>query len=241
MIRSVPDPDAPRSVSGEVGDHFALHLKDLSRADAILLEHGRNPSRLLELRRVSSSLVERAQHGDHEAFDALATAAYHRLFAIARRILRDGYAAEDVVQDALVRAWRDLRGLREPDRFDAWLNRLLVRACGDHVRAGRRRPIEVPVLEIDRPISGDDMARVADRDELERAFLRLSIEHRAVLVLTHYVGMPATEVALVLGIPPGTVYSRLHYGLREMRAALTQSGKAGAPPSRPASLPEQGR
>jgi RNA polymerase sigma-70 factor, ECF subfamily len=90
---------------------------------------------------VTSELVERAQRGDHEAFDALASAAYHRLYAIARRILRDGYAAEDAVQDAPVRAWRDLRGLRDRDRFDAWLHRLLVNACKDQVRQRRRRPI----------------------------------------------------------------------------------------------------
>ena len=88
---------------------------------------------------LTSELVERAQRGDHEAFDALATAAYHRLYAIARRILRDGYAAEDAVQDALVKAWRELRGLRDPVAFDAWLNRLLVNACRDQARRTRRR------------------------------------------------------------------------------------------------------
>jgi RNA polymerase sigma-70 factor (ECF subfamily) len=89
---------------------------------------------------LTSELVERAQRGDHEAFDALATAAYHRPYAISRRILRDGYAAEDAVQDALVKAWRDLRGLRDPGAFDAWLHRLLVNACRDQGRRNRRRP-----------------------------------------------------------------------------------------------------
>src|SRR6476646_9415903 len=106
---------------------------------------------------LTSELVERAQRGDHEAFDALATAAYHRLYAIARRILRDGYAAEDAVQDALVNAWRNLRGLRDPERFDAWLHRLLVNACKDQVRRRQRRPIEVPVLPIDHETSIDDL------------------------------------------------------------------------------------
>jgi len=176
---------------------------------------------------VTSELVERAQRGDHEAFDALATAAYHRLYAIARRILRDGYAAEDAVQDALVRAWRDVKGLRDPNAFDAWLHRLLVNACHDHVRRSRRRPFELPELPIEREEPRDDLAQLADRDELERAFLELSVEHRAVLVLTHYVGLPAPDVGRILGIPPGTVASRLHYGTRAMRAAL---GRGSAMP-----------
>ena len=182
-----------------------------------------------------SDLVERAQRGDHEAFDALGTAAYHRLYAIARRILRDGYAAEDAVQDALVRAWRDLRGLRDPERFDAWLHRLLVNACKDQVRRRQRRPIEVPVLPIDHATSVDDLGRLVDRDELERAFLELSVEQRAALVLTHYVGLSAPEIAAILGIPAGTVHSRLHYGARAMRSAIA------GPPGTPSTSPEPGR
>src|SRR5687768_8186989 len=168
---------------------------------------------------VTTELVERAQRGDHEAFDVLATAAYHRLYAIARRILRDGYAAEDAVQDALIRAWRDLRGLRDRERFDAWLHRLLIHACADQSRRSRRR-LETTVDLIDRPDDADDFARVADRDQIERAFLELTVEHRSVLVLAHYVGLPAAEVAEILGIPTGTVYSRLHHGSRAMRASL---------------------
>jgi RNA polymerase sigma-70 factor (ECF subfamily) len=184
---------------------------------------------------VTSELVERAQRGDHEAFDALASAAYHRLYAIARRILRDGYAAEDAVQDALVRAWRDLRGLRDRDRFDAWLHRLLVHACADQTRRSRRRRLDVAIDTIERPDPADDIARIGDRDEIERAFLQLSVEHRAVLVLTHYAGLPAPEVATILGIPTGTVYSRLHHGTRTMRATMSR------PPAEPLSSPEPGR
>ena len=183
---------------------------------------------------MTSELVERARRGDHEAFDALATAAYHRLYAIARRILRDGYAAEDAVQDALVRAWRDLRGLRDRDRFDAWLHRLLVNACQDQVRQRRRRPMEVAVDVLEQPSLEDRLGQLVDRDELERAFLALSVEQRAALVLTHYVGLSAPEVASILGIPAGTVYSRLHYGARAMRTAI--AGNAPAAPS-----PEAGR
>lgn len=184
---------------------------------------------------MTSDLVERAQRGDHEAFDALAGAAYHRLYAIAQRVLRDGYAAEDAVQDALVKAWREIRGLRDPGAFNAWLNRLLINACNDQVRRARRRPIELPALPIDREEPHDDYATLADRDELEQAFLDLSIEHRAVLVLTHYVGLPAPEIARILRIPPGTVASRLHYGTRAMRASLTRAATV------PTTIPEPGR
>jgi len=176
---------------------------------------------------VTAELVERAQGGDHDAFDALATAAYHRLYAIARRILRDEYAAQDAVQETLIRAWRDLRGLRDRDRFDAWLHRLLVRACADQGRRARRYRAEVSNVEVDPATSDDDVATVAQRDELERAFLQLSVEHRAALVLVHYVGMTAPEAARVLGIPPGTVYSRLHYGTRAMRDLLSPAGASG--------------
>jgi RNA polymerase sigma-70 factor (ECF subfamily) len=184
---------------------------------------------------LTSELVERAQRGDHEAFDDLATAAYHRLYAVARRILRDGYAAEDAVQDALVRAWRDIRGLRDRDRFDAWLHRLLVHACADQVRRSRRRRFEVSVDTIDRPDPHDGVALLGVRDEIERAFLALSVEHRAVLVLTHYVGLPAPEIAKILGIPVGTVYSRIHHGTRAMRTSLS------ATPAEPTTIPEPGR
>jgi RNA polymerase sigma-70 factor (ECF subfamily) len=172
---------------------------------------------------LTPALVERAQSGDREAFDALAIALYDRLYAIARRILRDGYAAEDAVQEALIRAWRDLRSLRDADRFEAWMHRLLIHACHDQSRRTRRFEVEIGEIAPDRFDPADDYATVVNVDELERGFLKLSVEHRAVLVLTHYVGMSALEVGQLLGIPPGTVYSRLHYGIREMRVALSKT------------------
>jgi RNA polymerase sigma-70 factor (ECF subfamily) len=169
-------------------------------------------------------LVVRAQAGDREAFDAMATALYDRLYAIGRRILRDGHAAEDAVQEALIRGWRDLRSLRDPDRFEAWMHRLLVNACHDQSRRIRRFEVEVTSILPERLDPSDDFQVIVQRDELERAFLHLPIQHRAVLVLTHYAGMDAAEVGRTLGIPTGTVYSRLHYGVRLMRAALARSG-----------------
>jgi RNA polymerase sigma-70 factor (ECF subfamily) len=172
---------------------------------------------------LTSELVERAQRGDHEAFDVLAGAAYHRLYAIARRILRDGYAAEDAVQDTLVRAWRDLWGLRDPGAFDPWLHRLLVRSCADQQRRTWKTRLDVDVEGIVPPAGPDEVSRLLDRDALERAFARLSFDHRAVVVLTHYAGHTGPEVAEILGIPVGTVSSRLHYALRAMRAELAPS------------------
>ena len=197
---------------------------------AILHRRGSQIPRTESRHPVTTDLVERAQRGDQAAFDALATAAYSRLFAVAARILRDPYAAEDAVQDTLVRAWRDLRGLRERDRFDAWLHRLLVHACADQGRIAKRHRPEVTAVDIDVAEPADDVRRIADRDELERAFLELSIEHRSVLVLVHYVGMPAVEVAQVLGVPPGTVYSRLHYATRQMRDILERPSSLGPVP-----------
>jgi RNA polymerase sigma-70 factor (ECF subfamily) len=164
-------------------------------------------------------LVERAGGGDHDAFALLAGASIARLEATARLILRDGELAQDAVQDALIRAWRDLPGLRDPDRFEAWLHRLTLNACLDAARRRRRRPIEV-ALTIEPTAQGDSTGLIADRDQLERGFRRLSIDHRAVVVLHHYLDMPLDEVAETLGVPVGTVRSRLHHAMRGLRAAL---------------------
>jgi RNA polymerase sigma-70 factor (ECF subfamily) len=169
---------------------------------------------------VTAELVEQAQRGDREAFERLVRPAYHRLYAVAFRIVRDADQAEDAIQDGIVRCWRDLRGLRDPERFDAWLYRLVVNACRDQVRRARRRPVEVRVLPMDRESDAEEFARLDDRDELERAFARLSIEHRSALVLTHYLGMSVAEAAAVLRVPPGTVYSRVHYAIQATRGLI---------------------
>ncbi len=175
-------------------------------------------------------LVERAGKGDHDAFAVLATAAIARLDAAARLILRDGELARDAVQDALVRAWRDLPGLRDPDRFDAWLHRLLVNSCLDAARRRKRRPIEVELTPIDVAAVGDVASVVADRDLLDRALRRLEPEWRAVVVLHYYLGMPLPDVAVALGVPLGTAKSRLHRSLGLMRSTIVDLDRASITP-----------
>jgi RNA polymerase sigma-70 factor (ECF subfamily) len=169
-------------------------------------------------------LVERAGRGDHDAFAMLAGASVARLEAVARLILRDSALAQDAVQEALIRAWRDLPGLRDPDRFDAWLRRLTLNACLDAVRRRRRRPVEVGLSVGVPPFGGDSSGLIADRDQLERGFRQLSFDHRVVLVLHYYEGLAVPAVAETLGIPLGTAQSRLHRALDAMRAALAADG-----------------
>jgi RNA polymerase sigma-70 factor (ECF subfamily) len=168
---------------------------------------------------VDRAIVEAAQRGDHDAFEALAIGAADRLFAIARLILRDVHAAEDAVQEALVHAWRDLPRLRDPDRFDAWLHRLLVNACADQGRHRRRWSAEIHVVPTE-PVADDAIGSMADRDQLERGFRRLKPEQRAAVVLHFYLGLSVPEIAETLGIPSGTAKSRLHYATETLRAAL---------------------
>ena len=165
-------------------------------------------------------LVVRAQHGDEEAFASLAVAVGGRLHAVAHRILRGIELAEDATQQALLTIWRDLPQLRDPARFDAWSYRLLVRAC--YAERGRIRgwPTNLRLLPVDEPAEAGGLSGVVDRDQLERGFRRLSIDHRAVVVLHHYVDLPLDQVAEVLGVPIGTVRSRLFHAMRGLRAAL---------------------
>ena len=165
-------------------------------------------------------LVVRARGGDRDAFARLAAAAITRLDAIARMITRDPEQAKDAVQEALTRAWRDLPALRDPERFDAWLRRLLVRACVDELRTARRRVIEVDLTELDHPRVGDSSLALVDRDALEHAFRRLDPVQRSLIVMYYYLDLPLAEVAEALGLPVGTAKSRLFRARETLRAAL---------------------
>ena len=168
---------------------------------------------------MDTELVRRAQDGDREAFAALVPPAVERLLGVAFRILGDPDLAQEATQVAVINAWRRLPSLHDPARFDGWLYRLVVNACRDEFR---RRPWEVkaPVLLTLAMDPSEPERQVDDRDRLDRAFRRLSIDHRAVIVLHHHVGLPLVEVGRILGIPTGTTRSRLHYALRAMRESL---------------------
>jgi len=170
--------------------------------------------------------VERAAAGDQRAFESLVRLSADRLFATAYRILRDHHRAEDALQQTLVTIWDELPRLRDPDRFEAWTYRLIVRASIAQAKRERRGGPVVRLLD-DGDAGGavaartrDEMAEVADRDRVQRGLLRLKPDQRAALVLQHYVGLSLAEIADVLGIPIGTAGSRLHYATQALRAAI---------------------
>ena len=175
-------------------------------------------------------LVDRAKQGDKDAFTSLVLRHGDRLYSVAFRILRDTTRAEDAVQQTFLTAWRELRRLRDDDRLEAWLYRLLVNACFAELRHTRRwqpglRVITDPEIG---PSTDDAQVSVALRDELERAFRRLSGEQRAVLAMHHYLGLSGAEIAETLGLSPGTVRSRLHYARQQMRAAIEADSRLAA-------------
>ena len=165
-------------------------------------------------------LVERARRGDRDAFAGLVHQVSDGLYAIAFRILRDTGLAEDALQSALVSAWRQLPHLRDAERFEAWLHRVLVNACYVEVRRNRRWAANVRVLPDHGATTQDASRDLADRDEIERAFRRLPVDQRAVFVMHHYLGLSLVEIAETLGIPAGTARSRVHYATRALRSAV---------------------
>ena len=176
------------------------------------------------------ALVERARRGDHDAFAELVRASVARLDAAARLILRDRELAGDVVQEAFIRAWRNLPGLRDPDRFDGWLHRLLVRSCIDALRRRGARPKEVELQPIDDPTGADPALAVVERELIDDALRRLDPTWRAVVVLHFFLGMSLPEAAGILGIPLGTAKSRLHRSLGLMRLAIADEVAAASVP-----------
>jgi RNA polymerase sigma-70 factor (ECF subfamily) len=169
---------------------------------------------------MDTDLVTRAQRGDKEAYAILAAGHADRFLAVARRILGDIDLAEDATQQALLTIWRDLPQLRDPARFEAWSYRLLVRACYAEGRKERRWAPNLRLLPADEPMAAGGFDSVVDRDQLERGFRRLSLDHRTVVVLRHYLDLPIERVAEIVGVPLGTANSRLHYAMRGLRAAL---------------------
>jgi RNA polymerase sigma-70 factor, ECF subfamily len=171
--------------------------------------------------------VVRARAGDRDAFARLAADAISGLDAVARLITRDPERAKDAVQETLVRAWRDLPGLRDPDRFEAWLRRLLVNACMDELRGARRRQVEVVLTNLHQPVVGDSSRGLADRDALERAFRDLDPDQRSLIVLYYFLDLSLAEAAATVGIPNGTAKSRLARARETLRATLDADARPG--------------
>ena len=175
---------------------------------------------------MDQNLVVRVQQGDQRAFEALATADYPRLFQIAHGVLGDRGLAEDVTQQALLDIWRKMRRLRDPARYEGWSYRLLVRVCYAEAKRRPKWMASDDLSPADEPRAVDAFAIVAHRDQLERGFQRLSMDHRVLLVLRYLVGMTPEEIAEVLGLPRSTVYSRLQAVVGAMRAALDADARS---------------
>jgi RNA polymerase sigma-70 factor (ECF subfamily) len=160
--------------------------------------------------------VASALDGDLQAFDRLVLAHLPRTYRIALAILGSEADAGDAVQEAWLAAWRQLPTLRDPARFDGWLDQILVNACRMSIRRrGRVREIRMPD-GFDAEAPQAPLNQVAERDALDRAFGRLTVEQRAILVLHHLERRPLLAIAAALVIPVGTAKSRLHAA----RAAL---------------------
>ena len=178
-----------------------------------------------------SALVEAAQRGDHAAFEQLMAGTLDRSYATAAWILRDHHAAEEAVQEAMIRAWRDLPALRDVNRFEPWLRRLVVHSCYDEARRLRRQ--RTAQLTLSEPMTRvDDPAEtVASRDAVERALSKLNPMQRAAVVLRHAVGLSVPDVAEAMGVPLGTAKSRLHHAERALRAAMSAPRSSATEPT----------
>jgi RNA polymerase sigma-70 factor (ECF subfamily) len=177
---------------------------------------------------VNRETIELAMAGDHDAFTALAGQAIGPLYATARLIVRQDAVAQDATQEALVNAWRYLSTLRDPNRFDAWLYRLLVNSCRSQLRRSRRHEVvEIDVEALVQP-SADPVRTFLDRDQLERGFRRLDADQRIVVILHYYRGYSVPEVASIVGVPVGTAKSRIHRATQALRAALDADARQTA-------------
>ena len=177
------------------------------------------------------SLLERASHGDHEAFGMLVADQLGRLDMAARLILRDPELAQDAVQEATLRAWKNLRGLRDADKWGPWLNRLLVNACLDIARKRRGRAFEVELTPLHDPIVTDPTTTIADALYVERMLAKIDPAQRAVVVLHYYFDLTLPETAVTLGIPVGTAKSRLNRALDAMRITVADENELSAVPT----------
>lgn len=173
-----------------------------------------------------ATLVHEAEARPEDVFARLADKELHRAYRLAGLILGNAHEAEDATQDALLRAWNASSSLRRPDDFQAWFDRILINVCRDRLR--RRRIVRFLPLagEHDQRPSHDPFQQVIAHDELLAAMANLDADLRTTVVLRYWSDLSVDEIARRLGAPPGTVKSRLHRALSQMRATLA------APPAR---------
>jgi RNA polymerase sigma-70 factor (ECF subfamily) len=183
---------------------------------------------------VDPQLVERAQRGDRDAYESLARASAGPLYRTAYRIVRDADRADDAVQQTLVTMWRELPSLRDPNRFESWTYRLVVRFCLVESRRARRTGVREVRIDETTAVRSDAFAASDLRDQLDRALGELSPDHRAVVVLHHYAGLQLGEIAEILGVPYGTVGSRLHHATRSLRASIAAGDRSPITRGQPA-------
>jgi RNA polymerase sigma-70 factor (ECF subfamily) len=184
---------------------------------------------------MDTNLVVRSQRGDEGAFRDLTLAIGPRLLGVAFGVLRDRSLAEDATQRTLLQVWQKLPRLRDPAKFEGWCYRILVRACWAEAKKQRRWISGEVVGSHHEPVAPDAYGVVAERDQLESGFRRLSVDQRAVIVLHHYLGLTIDETAEALDIPVGTARSRLYRAVQSMRSAL----EADARPAHSAALPTE--
>jgi len=169
---------------------------------------------------------ERVVRGDASAraaaFTSLADQHLDASYRLAHAIVGDRAEAEDATHDALVQAWRQWSSLRDHERFEAWFHRILVNTCRNRLRSRNRWRTQDLSDDLDIA-SRDAIGQSDDRQQMGEALSRLSPDHRSVLALRFYLDLPIDEIAIRLGIPSGTVNSRLHYALKELRVALGET------------------
>ena len=177
------------------------------------------------------ALVERARSGDRDAFDALVRSRVDAVYRTSLAILGNSADAADAAQETFVSAWCHRDALRDPDLFDAWLGRINLNACRAQLRRrGRAHVREIRMIDPrdDREPASPEQAldeRTADADVFDRAFARLSIDDRSILVLHHLQERPVSEIAAVLAAPEGTVKSRLHRARAALESALAKESR----------------
>jgi RNA polymerase sigma-70 factor (ECF subfamily) len=174
---------------------------------------------------IDRSVVDRARTGDLDAFELIVHARMDAVYRLTVAILGDEADARDAAQETFVAAWRELPGLRDTERFDAWLQRVAVNTSRMSLRSrGRRRVREIPSSQVEALADRASPDSRTDASILDAGLRRLSVDQRAILVLHHLEGRPLAELAEILQIPVGTAKSRLFAARRALETALRAEG-----------------